>query len=126
MTIPTLPESPVPPKLPPHVVRVKNKTGKPYLYFIRHRGTARAERAVRLPDDAASSEFWTEYAKALGSPLSPAKTDTIEKLVEAWQASREWKQLANKTRTEWQRYCRRICAAWGPLEVRGIEPKHVM
>lgn len=126
MTILTTSEPAVPPKLPPHVVQVRNKTGRPYLYLMRYRGTPRAEKAVRLPDDPRTPEFWAEYARAMQLPAKPANPNTIEKLVEAWHASPEWKQLSDKTRIDWTRYCDRIKTSWGALEVRGIEPKNVL
>jgi integrase len=119
-------ESIVPPKLPPHVVRVRNRSGRPYLYLMRHRGTARAEKAIRLPDDPRSREFWSEYARLMNLPVVPASTKSFTALIEAWHASPEWKQLADKTRVEWTRYSERIKAAWGDLEVVGIEPRHVL
>jgi integrase len=134
-------ESNVPPKLPPHVVRVKNRTGRPYLYLQRHRGTARAEKAIRLPDDPRSGEFWAEYARLMNLPVAPAPRNTVRALDEAWggefqksalgiydesKASPEWRQLSEKTKIDWRRYRQRIVAAWGHLEVKGIEPKHVL
>jgi len=46
MLILTTPEHAVPPKLPPHVVQVRNKVGRPYLYLMKYRGTPRAEKAI--------------------------------------------------------------------------------
>lgn len=60
------------------------------------------------------------------APAAPAKTNTVAKLIEAWHESPEWKQLKEKTRTDWARYCDRIKASWGEYEVRGIEPKNVL
>lgn len=126
MWTPISQDSTVPPKLPPHVVQVRNRTGRPYLYLMRYRGTARAEKAVRLPDDPRSREFWAEYARLMNLPPAPASKRSFGALVDAWQESPEWRQLAGKTQLEWSRYCRRIAAAWGTLEVAGIEPKHVL
>ena len=55
-------------------------------------------------------------------PVSPNSVRTLDK---AWEESPEWNQLADKTKIEWSRYRGRIVAAWGNLEVRGIEPMHV-
>lgn len=82
-------ESNVPPKLPPHVVRVKNRTGRPYLYLQRHRGTARAEKAIRLPDDPRSGEFWAEYARLMNLPVAPAPKNTVKALDEVWGGALE-------------------------------------
>lgn len=112
--------------LPPHVVMVRNRTGRPYLYLQRGRGTDRAGPRIRLPDDPSSPEFWRAYAEAMGVKTPPPRTDTVQALAAAWQASPEWAQMAAKTRAEWSRYVSRIVGAWGDLEVRGIEPRHVL
>lgn len=119
-------ERAVPPKLPPHVRMVKNRLGREYLYFQRHRGTGKAEKTTRLPDDPRSPEFWVEYAKLLDLPPVPEATNTVSKLIEAWKKSPEWTQLADKTKEEWERYLVRIETAWGTLEVAGILPKNVL
>ena len=125
MTLMTL-EQAVPPKLPPHVKLVKNKTGRPYLYLMRHRGTGKAQSAVRLPDDLRTPEFWAEYARLMNLPAPETNKNSVSSLIKAWHASPEWKQMKDKTRMDWTRYCNRIEKAWGALEVRGIEPRHVL
>lgn len=112
-------------KLPPHVFSVKNRLGKSYTYLQRHRGTGMAADRVRLPDPD-DAQFWPEYARLMQLPTERKRTDTMAVLIETWQASPEWADLAHKTQTEWQRYCRRVNAAWGHLQVKGIEPKHVI
>lgn len=125
--IPTSSEPPVPParRLPPHVKRVM-KAGRPYLYLMRHRGTARAQKSIRLPDDPESPEFWSAYAAAMQLPAPRVLPNAVSALVETWQSSPEWAAMASTTREDWTRYAGRIRAAWGPLEVRGIEPQHVL
>jgi integrase len=121
-------EPPVPPplKLPPHVVVVKNSTGRPYLYLQKYRGTPRAEPRVRLPDDPRSAEFWGEYARLMQLP-QPRKPDkTFADLISKWQQSPEWAALAPSTRVEWTRHCKRIAAAWGELLVSNIQPADVL
>ena len=122
----TSPESPVAIKLPPHVKRVRNRTGREYYYLTLHRGTARQGRAVRLPDDPRSAAFWSAYAEAMGLPPEPARTDTIAALDAAWERSPEWRALSPGTQREWIRHRARIRAAWGELEVAGLEPRHVL
>lgn len=122
----TSPEPIVPPQLPPHVVMIKNRLGRPYYYLQRHRGTARAEKRQRLPDDPRSDEFWRAYARLTGASPEPAPTRSFAALIDEWQDSAEWRQMAPKTRVEWARYCRHIRAAWGSLEVAGVEPYHVL
>lgn len=125
MTLMTL-EPAVPPKLPPHVKRVTNKTGRPYLYLMRHRGTGKAEKAIRLPDDVRDPEFWSAYARLMNLPAPKTRPSSVSSVIMAWKQSPEWGQMSDKTRTDWTRYCNRIEAAWGELEVKGIEPKHVL
>jgi hypothetical protein len=105
----------MPPKLPPHVFRVKNRVGRPYLYFQRHRGTARSERLHRLPDDPTSRDFWTEYARLSGLPPEQPKPNSVVELVQAWHASPEWRALARSTASDWLRYSERIVAAGARL-----------
>lgn len=116
----------VPLKLPPHVRLVRNRLGREYLYFQRYRGTDKAEKPVRLPDDPRAPEFWTEYARLLDLPPVPDKARSVAKLIEAWKKSPEWNQLSENTRYEWGRYLNRIEAAWGDLEAIGILPKNVL
>jgi hypothetical protein len=116
----------VPPKLPPHVRMVRNRVGQEYLYFQRHRGTGKAEKPVRLPDDPRSQDFWTEYARLLDVPAPTVNPNRVNQLVKAWHESPEWTQMSAKTRYEWERYCNRIKDAWGDLEVAGILPKNVL
>jgi len=59
-------------------------------------------------------------------PIPPAATNSVSALIEAWHKSPEWKALKPKTAKEWTRYCSRIKAAWGPLEIKGLEPRHVL
>lgn len=125
MPIPTMPEPVVPPKLPPHVKAVRRK-GRAYYYLTRHRGTDREAASIRLPDDPRHPEFWAAYAEAMHIQPMPARTDTVSALITSWQASPEWRSLAKSTSRQWSIYCRTIEAAWGPLEVKGIAPKHVL
>lgn len=125
-TTPMMLEPAVPPKLPPHVRMVRNRVGREYLYFQRHRGTGKAEKPIRLPDDPRAAEFWTEYAKLLDLPVLPEPANSVTKLIAAWKKSPEWAQFSEKTRYEWERYLSRIDVAWGDLEVMGILPKNVL
>lgn len=122
--IPTC-EASVAPKLPPYVKRVKNRTGRTYCYLILGRGTDRQQKAVRLPD-ITEPDFWSEYAKARNLPQEKPRTDTFAALVTAWHASPEWRALGAGTKREWLRHCGRILEQWGDLQVRGLEPRHVL
>lgn len=113
-------------KLPPHVLRVRNRTGRDYYYLTVHRGTAREGKRIRLPDDPRSPEFWNTYAKLM--KLAPARDNphSIRNLDAAWEQSPEWKALSEGTQRMWSRFRKRIVDAWGDLEASGIEPRHVM
>lgn len=115
-----------PRKLPPHVVRVRNRVGREYLYFQRSRGGAAPSARVRMPDDPEQPEFWSRYAELMGLAPPAVRTDTVAALVRAWRQSPEWRSMAPRTQVEWTRHSDRIVAAWGNLEVRGIEPRHVL
>jgi len=54
-------------ELPPHVRRVKAKS-KFYFYVERHRGTAKATKPIRLPNDPGDPAWWAAYTAALGLP----------------------------------------------------------
>ena len=112
-------------RLPPHVKRVL-KNGRPYYYLMRHRGTTRQRATQRLPDDPESPEFWAAYAAAMQLPTPRISPNSVRSLVAAWQDSPEWHALAPSTREDWSRYAGRITAAWGSLEVKGIDPHHVL
>lgn len=135
LTIPTSPELPVAVKLPPHVKLVRNPAGREYYYLSLNRGTDRQSKAVRLPDDPRTPEFWHAYAQALGLPPKRENPRSVAALDRAWGgnpadgyagAAPEWAALAPGTQREWKRHRSRIVAAWGPLEVAGLSPKHVL
>ena len=111
-------------ELPPHVNAVRVK-GRPYYYYQPGRGTKRAAKAVRLPDDPRAPEFWTAYRKAAGEPEPRAKPKNFANLIAAYRANPEWEQLSASTKEGWSIYHRRIEAYWGDLEVRGVEAPHV-
>jgi hypothetical protein len=113
-------------KLPPYVKVVKSR-GREYWYLERFRGTDRAEPRQRLPDTGPRDpEWWAEYARLCGVPSKTINTNAVHVALDAWKASPEWKALSPKTAYEWRRYCTRITAAWGDLDIRGIEPRHVL
>lgn len=111
--------------LPPGVHRVTSR-GREYYYYQPGRNTARASGRIRLPDDPRDPEWWAAYAALARLPAPVVATNAVRKLADAWQRAPEWRQMSVKTQTEWSRYLARIVAAWGDLDVRGIEPKHVI
>lgn len=118
----------VPPKLPPHVHAVtKQPSGRVYYYFAKHRSTNKAAGRVRLPDNPTSAEFWSAYAELMQLPAPPPRrTDLVQDLAKAWQASPEWAQMSERTRQEWTRLVRVIVHGWGDLPVANIKPQHVL
>ena len=112
-------------ELPPYVncVRVK---GRAYYYCHPGRGTGAAKKPVRLPDDPREAEFWLAYRRAMDQPEPQKSKDGFETLIAAFKASPEWKQLSANTKSDWTRYLKRIETVWGPLQVKGVEPKHVL
>ncbi len=116
----------MPRKLPPNVVQIRNSTGRQYFYFQKGRGGPHASARVPMPGDLSSPEFWVRYADLMRLPPPLTRTDTVEALVRSWRQSPEWLAMANRTQIEWTRHSDRIVKAWGPLEVKGIEPRHVL
>lgn len=113
-------------RLPPYVKLVRAK-GREYWYFQRYRGTERAEQPIRLPDCGPRlPEFWDAYAALCGTSRPTLSTNAVRAVVDAWKSSPEWTNLSENTAYEWSRYCERILAAWGDLDIRGLEPRHVL
>ena len=113
--------------LPKDVHAVISK-GKPYYYFAPRRGTAAAGERIRLPDDPQSPSFWAEYARLSGLPveLPTPRSGTFDVLLKDYRASPEFAQKADRTKILNERHMRLIAQAWGPLQVRGLKPKHVL
>jgi integrase len=117
--------------LPPHVNAVRSR-GKDYYYFHPFRGTKTAAQAIRIPgeplniDGMPNPAWWDVYRRLTGEVKPEARSGSFDALVEAYQRSPEWSELASSTQKEWQRHLRYIMASWGSLSVEGIEPKHVL
>lgn len=112
-------------KLPPYVVRARNRVGREYLYFQKGRGTARKGSLVRLPDDASSPEFWTAYARLVNLKAPERNPNLVCELAKAWHGSPQWANMKPKTQALWIGLSNTVVEHWGALEVSGIEPKHV-
>jgi hypothetical protein len=131
LSIPTLQGSPMARprkptiKLPPHVNVVRAK-GRPYYYFHPGRGTNEARKPVRLPDDPRSPEFWTAYRRLTNEPEPKTNPKSFEALITNYCNSPEYCDLAGSTRRDYDRYLEMIRAAWGPFEVSGLSPSHVL
>lgn len=120
-----MPRRPSKVELPSHVHCVRSK-GRAYYYYQPNRSTDRAGKRIRLPDDLHSVAWWEAYWVAAGKEAPAADANAVAELVKAYKASPEWLQLKETTKEGWSIYLRRIDEHWGKLQVRGIEPKHVL
>ena len=111
--------------LPEHVHAVRAK-GRTYTYYQPNRNAKVKGARIRIHGEPLSAEWWANYQLVTGTPRPKPKNGTFAAVMEEWHASPEWNELAAKTREEWTRYCERILGVWGPLEVSGIEPRHVL
>ena len=112
-------------KLPPHVHCVTAR-GKPYYYLQRNRGTGKASERIRLPDDPRQPEWWDEYRRLMQLPAPTIKADTFEHVIKVYRDSPDFKELADATRSNYERYLAVILDKWASLEIKGLEPKHVL
>ena len=118
-------------KLPPHVHAVKAR-GKHYYYFQRFRGSAGEEARVRLPGEPLDAlgmpnpEWWRAYRELSGEAISGPKRGTFAAVISAYKESPEWRELAERTRSERERHLGKIEAAWADLAVSGLEARHVL
>lgn len=111
--------------LPPHVHKVKAR-GKYYYYYAPHRFTDKAAKPQRIFGEPSDPDWWAQYHSLSSTPAPKINENSFNVLISAWQQSPEWRNMASSTQTEWTRHCRRISEVWGGLEVRGIEPMHVL
>src|SRR5215468_9527055 len=103
-------------KLPPHVHRTVSR-GKEYFSFQQGRGTRAAGLRIKLPH-LADPAFWPTYYAISNTEVPKPAAGTFAALVAAFRGSHEWlKDLAEKTKVEWDRYLDRIEKAWGPFAV---------
>jgi hypothetical protein len=112
-------------ELPPHVncVRVK---GRPYYYFHPGRGTKKAGKPIRLPNDPRQPEFWAAYRRCANEREPCANPKSFASLITDYRASPEFEELASSTRRDYERYLEIVLATWGSLEVAGLIPAHVL
>jgi integrase len=111
--------------MPPGVNRVVVK-GREYLYYQPGRGTARADAAVRLPDDAGSVEFWEVYRDLTNQQPRGAHPKSFTAMINAYKRSPEFSELAVATRRGYERHLGIIEDVWGNLQVSGLLPNHVL
>jgi integrase len=105
--------------------------GREYFYHQRNRGTKRAGPRTLLagcpfnPDGSPNDQWWTAYRELEGLAEPAARAGSFLALIGAREISPEWAALSENTRTEWKRYHGIIGEAWGHLDVKALEPKHV-
>jgi len=112
-----------------HAVKAR---GKEYYYYHPFRGTSREGQRVSLPGDPfdargiPNAAWWEAYRRVAGEEAPGPRHGTFGALILQYQASPEWTVLSAATRSDWSRYLRWIEDAWGPLNVRQLEPKYVL
>lgn len=111
-------------RLPPHVHRVKAR-GKFYYYYHPQRRSG-GTKAVRLPDDPTSREFWNRYHELAELPPEPDDTGKFARVIEAYRCSPQFTTLADATRHAYARDLKFIAGAWGDLPVATLQRKHVL
>ncbi len=119
-------------KLPPHVHVVRAR-GRYYYYYQPHRGTDReAAGRVKLPgypansDGTPNAEWWEAYRACAGETAKKQAAGTFKALIESYQNSPEWSELAPLTRRDYAYYLREVERVWGGLLVAGVEARHVL
>lgn len=118
--------------------------GREYFAYHPHRGTKRAGQRVVLPgcplnpDGTPNEVWWAAYRAAAASPLPKLRAGTFAALAHAWagttamhgashvQPSPEFAELAENTKSAYRTALARILSAWGELQVRALEPRHVL
>jgi hypothetical protein len=122
----------------PHHVHCTVARGKDYYAYHPFRSTKRAGERVALPgaptltNGEPNPEWWAAYRAAGGTPVPRAVAGTFRALAHEWTAgesgngSVEWRELAANTQRNYLKALERILAAWGDLQVRALEPRHVL
>jgi hypothetical protein len=116
---------------PPHVHIVRAR-GREYCYYQFRRGTNHEGPRIALPgvptlpNGDLNADWWYAYRQAAGEPEPAPRAGSFTALRAAYRASPEWAELADTTRRDYERYLTIVNVAWGPLDVRATEPKHVL
>lgn len=110
-------------ELPKSVHRVVSR-GREYFYFHPGRGTERAGKRVRLPDNPQAPEFWQAIRQAQGI-TGPVATDTIAALLDAYLTAPAFLGLGEGTQDQYRRALKLARSAWGALPAKGLRPVHV-
>ncbi len=101
-----------------HMRRVRSK-GSTYWY---HRKTGE-----RLPDDeAARIRRVLEINEGLDTPSRKVKVGTVEAIANIYRASPAFKDLAERTRLDYDSRLKMLCSLWGDQPVAAIARRHVI
>jgi len=123
-------------ELPAGVTPVKAR-GRVYWYWRPNRKAAQNHRekliSVRIHGEPTDPAFWEELErigaldpeKEVASPFKVQK-GTMAALVEAYQESAHFNNLADKTKHEYRRYHDVFVEMWRNVKVARIRPKHVL
>jgi integrase len=109
--------------LPEYVHHIKAK-GRDYFYWHPHRGTDRAGKPVRLPDDPRSEEFQAAVRKLAGKDKGEGR-GTFRHVIDLYLGSPKFAKLRPATQRDYRFHLERIKAMWGDVRMRDIRPKHV-
>ncbi|MCD2353630.1 tyrosine-type recombinase/integrase [Pseudosulfitobacter pseudonitzschiae] len=90
-----------------------------YLYY-RHDGVSH-----RMPDDPASAEFATEYARLRSGRAVPTAKRNVKKLIDSYLASPKWDRLALNTQKSYRRSFNYLEEKIGQYDPASIKPHHV-
>src|SRR5262245_19041713 len=80
-------------ELPRHVHSVVSR-GRQYFYYQVGRGTKHEGPRTKLPNDPHAPEFWAALRQAQGINDTSVPTDTVNALIDAFQA--DWPRLRRK------------------------------
>lgn len=110
--------------LPEHVHAIRRPSGTVHYYYHRHRGTARAEKPVRIHGDPSSAGFWREY-EAIVAASRPAKAGGIAAMIDAYIAAPRFAALAASTQREYRRYMTTLRDAIGGFDPDDVAPRDI-
>jgi hypothetical protein len=105
-----------------HKVRAGGRTC--YYYQI-ERGTARAGKRVRLPNDPRTPEFWTALRQAQGIAKKDGGGNTIHTLIDAYMASDKYTKKSAGTQAQYRGAIQVVHDVWGELHPDEVGPTHV-
>lgn len=110
--------------LPKNVFCIKKASGKRYYYYQERRGRPDHGPLIRLPDDLHDPLFWRKIEEIKRGAAGPA-AGTFDALIDHYRNSARYTKLSASSRDVYEVCLARIAAAWGSLQVRDLQPKHV-